>query len=63
MILKNGITHKDIERFKVKYHLEEQLGSYSDEQIIHDLQREIEGFLFNEWMVSLKDSAEIIYLK
>lgn len=63
VILKNGITHKDIERFKVKYHLEEQLGSYSDEQIIHDLQREIEGFLFNEWMVSLKDSAEIIYLK
>lgn len=63
VILKNGITHKDIERFKVKYHLEEQLGSYSDEQIIHDLQREIEGFLFNEWMVSLKDSDEIIYLK
>lgn len=63
VILKNGITHKDIERFKIKYHLEEQLRPYSDEQIIHDLQREIESFLFNEWMVSLKDSAEITYLK
>ena len=63
VILKNGITHKDIKRFKIKYHLEEQLRPYSDEQIIHDLQREIESFLFNEWMVSLKDSAEITYLK
>lgn len=63
VILKDGITHDDIERFKIKYHLEDQLASYSDEQIIHDLQREIEGFLFNEWMVSLKDGAEIIYLK
>ena len=63
VILKNGITHKDIERFKIKYHLEEQVRPYSDEQIIHDLQREIESFLFNEWMVSLKDSAEITYLK
>lgn len=63
VILKDGITHDDIERFKIKYHLEDQLAPHSDEQIIHDLQREIEGFLFNEWMASLKDSAEIIYLK
>lgn len=63
LILKDGITHEDIEKFKSKYHLEEQLSPYSDAQIIHDLQLELENFLFREWMISLKDEAEIIYLK
>lgn len=61
IILKDGISHADIERFTAQYGLEEQLAPYSDEQIIRDLQKELEGFLFNEWMESLKEEANITY--
>lgn len=63
IILKDGISHADIERFTVKYGLEEQFAPYSDEQIIHNLQKELEEFLFNEWMENLKNGANITYLK
>jgi Zn-finger nucleic acid-binding protein len=61
ILLKNGVPYDAIDRFVSHYGLEKQLSPYSDEQILRDLGREIEAFLFNEWLENLREGAIIEY--
>lgn len=57
------IPHDVIEKFKEENGLVEQLAPYSDEQIIQNLSKELEEYMFREWMLELRDKADIEYLK
>lgn len=57
------ISHDVIEQFKKENNLVEQLAPYSDEEIIQNLKKELEEFMFREWMLQLRDKADIEYLQ
>lgn len=57
------IPHNIIEEFKKENGLVEQLAPYSDEQIIQNLSKELEEYMFKEWMLELRGKADIEYLK
>ena len=61
ILIKNGIPHDAINRFASHYGLQEQLSPYTDEQILRDLGKEIEAFLFNEWLEKIREDAIIEY--
>lgn len=60
-ILQDNITDKMVKDFIVKYSLKEQLEECSMEQIKQSLQKEIEEFLFDNWVEDIREDADIVY--
>lgn len=60
-VLQDKFTDQTAKKFIAKYKLSGQLEGYSMEQIKKSLKKEIEEFLFNEWVDDIKKDANIIY--
>lgn len=55
------IDHELIEEFANEYELEEQLKSYTDDQLKYTLNSELQNFAIKQWVKELRVSAEIVY--
>lgn len=55
------VDRQMIQQFKKIHGLEEQLKGYTDEQLKHTLDSELQDFAIKQWMKELRISAEIVY--
>ena len=60
-VLQEKFTEQNIKNFIAKYKLSEQLKEYSMEQIKKSLKKEIEDYLFDEWVDDIKKEVNIVY--
>lgn len=59
--IENGISKEQIKNFEQHYGIEESLKNYSDSEVLSQFQSDIENYIFNEWVKSLRDDAAIEY--
>jgi hypothetical protein len=55
------VDRQRIQQFIETHGLEEQLKGYTDEQLKHTLDSELQDFAIKQWMKELRISSEIVY--
>lgn len=55
------VTHEVIQNFIKEKNLSKELGALSDEEILKTLKPQIEEFSAKQWMLDLRETADIVY--